>query len=397
MISIAQFLAMQVWFNFSAVIPVVETLWGLTATQSGLIVAFFHIGYVIAVFFYSFLSDRYNPRHSFIFGAFLAGSSGVLFALIAEGFWSALILRTISGIGIAGIYVPGMKLLAEIFPPAQRGKAIGVYVGSLVVGSGFSLLVSGVLIDSLGWSGVILMTSISCLLASALVYLAPIPHDVNLKPVPFSRALLKKVLRKPNLLVNISYSGHCWELYAMWSWIGPFLVYYFKLHGFDSQDAIRYGNLAGSLVIMLGGIATYMGGRLSDRIGRTRAIQIFIVISIACSLSIGWLTFVPVWLMLLIAVIYGYTIIADSPVYNTFITEIADPSTIGLALGIQSVMGFSVTAVSPVVFGLLLDHFHWGMAFTVLGLVTLVTPISVSLLHNMMEKKDIARGFHANH
>jgi MFS family permease len=392
MLSVAQFLAMQVWFNFSAVMPVLKENWELTATQSGTIIAFFHIGYVIAVFFYSFLSDKYNPKYSFIFGAFLAGVSGILFTLFAEGFWTALMFRTLSGIGIAGIYVPGMRILAEIFPSQERGKALGVYVGSLVVGSGFSLLVSGLLIESIGWEGVIILTSLSSLLASCLIYFSPIPTSLRLSSNPLSLALLKKVFKKPNLLVNFSYSGHCWELYAMWAWIGPFFVYYFQLHGYESSQAISYGNMAGSFVIMLGGIATYMGGRLSDRIGRLRAINIFIFMSIACSLSIGWLTAFPVWAILLIALVYGYTIIADSPIYNTAITEITDPQMVGVALGVQSVMGFSATVISPVVFGLLLDTFHWGMAFTVLGLVTLVTPLCVYLLSKIPEKGKLFQG-----
>jgi MFS family permease len=136
-----------------------------------------------------------------------------------------------------------------------------------------------------------------------------------------------------------------------------------------------------------------MGGRLSDRIGRLKAINIFIFISIACSLSIGWLTAFPVWAILLLALVYGYTIIADSPIYNTAITEITDPQMVGVALGVQSVMGFSATIISPVVFGVLLDTFHWGMAFTVLGLVTLVTPLCVYLLSKIPEKGKLFQGY----
>lgn len=391
-LSIAQFLAMQVWFNFSAVLPVLEQEWSLTATESGMIIAFFHIGYVGAVIFYSFLSDKYNPKYSFVFGAFLAGIAGILFSFLADGFWSAVLLRTISGIGIAGIYVPGMRMLAELYPPQKRGQAIGIYVGSLVVGSGSSLLLSGLLIAQLGWSGVVLVTSCLAIVAAVIVQFSAIPNNIKLQGNPLQWRILKKVFRKPNLLINAGYGGHCWELYAMWAWIGPFLVYYFLVQGFSHIDAIRYGNILGALVIMVGGIATFSGGRLSDRIGRIKAINLFLMISIICSLTIGWLTLIPIWLMVFICTIYGFTIVADSPVYNVSITEVADPQVLGIALGVQSVIGFSFTIVSPMVFGIVLDHFNWGAGFTVIGLVTLIAPISMFVLSRIQDQTGLHQG-----
>ncbi|WP_279390808.1 MFS transporter [Alkalihalobacillus sp. LMS39] len=380
----AQFLAMQVWFNFSAVLPVVEQEWQLTPTQSGIIIAFFHVGYVVAIIAYSMLSDKYNPKYSFVFGAILAGLSGLCFSLFASGFWSALLLRTLSGIGIAGIYVPGMRILSSIFPPKQRGKAIGIYVGALVVGSGSSLLVSGLLLNSVGWNGVITVTSLLCLLGAVLVSFLALPQEAFAsRGEPLRLSKIKKVFRKPNLLVNGGYAGHCWELYAMWAWIGPFLVYYLITQGVETSSAIRYGNVFGAIVIMIGGFATYYGGRLSDTIGRIKAANLFLFISIFCSLSIGWLLQAPIWVMVLIALLYGFTIVADSPIYNVAITEVSDPDSVAIALGVQSVFGFTVTIFSPIVFGVVLDHFHWGAAFTVIGLVTIIAPICLFTLQKI--------------
>ena len=381
-LSFAQFLAMQVWFNFSAVMPVVEREWGLSSTQSGIIVGFFHIGYVAAVFFYSFLSDRYNPKYSFMYGALIAGLSGILFSVLAQGFWSALLLRFISGVGIAGIYVPGMKIVAQTSSDRARGAALGLFVGSLVVGSGFSLLVSGLFINLVGWKGVIFITSCSAILAASLIYFSRIPENIHIHNQRLSMALLKRVLTRRNLLVNISYTGHCWELYAMWAWIGPFMVYYFQTH--SVANAISVGNFIGAFVVMIGGVASFIGGRMSDSFGRLKSIKLFIYISIACSLSIGWLTPVSMWILLPLVFAYGFTIIADSPIYNTMITEISDPEFTGIALGIQSVLGFSATIFSPMIFGILLDYFNWGIAFTTIGVMTIITPISISMLRKKL-------------
>ncbi|WP_216829165.1 MFS transporter [Alkalihalobacterium elongatum] len=392
LLSIAQFLAMQVWFNFSAILPVVETEWGLTSTQSGIIIACFHLGYVVAILFYSFMSDKYNPKQSFVYGALIAGSAGILLSIFAQGFWSTLILRTISGIGIAGIYVPGMRIISQLFPSHERGKALGVFVGSLVVGSGFSLLVSGLFIEMIGWQGVVFITSTFCLIASLIAFFVKIPPMPTSNGSAFDLKKIKNVFKKPNLLVNGGYAGHCWELYAMWAWIGPFLVYYFLQQGFEQEAAIRFGNIAGALVIMIGGIATYIGGRVSDAIGRVKAATFFLVISIFCSIAIGWSIQLPIIIMLLLAAIYGFTIVADSPIYNVSITEVADPDVIALALGVQSVLGFTVTIFSPIVFGFFLDQFNWGMAFMVIGLVTIIAPICMLLLGKIQHTTKLHQG-----
>ncbi|WP_332632909.1 MFS transporter [Halalkalibacter flavus] len=380
LLSLAQFLVMQVWFNYSSIIPIIELEWGLSPSQSGFILASFHIGYVLAIIFYSFLITAYNPKYSFVVGAFLAGVSGVVFALFANGFWSALILRTLSGIGVAGIYVPGMKIVAELFPTKKRGRALGIYVGSLVVGSGSSLLISGLFINWIGWQGVILLTSLLSIFAAILILSIRIPSSIRIEGHTLTLTKLRSVFKRKNLLINGGYTGHCWELYAMWSWIGPFFVFYFNNQGYEGETALQLGNTTGALIIIVGGIATYLGGRISDTFGRGQTATAFLLISITCSLVIGWLTFVPIVIMLVVAFIYGFTIVADSPIYNTAISEVTDPELLGIALGIQSVLGFSATIFAPLIFGVILDYYSWGIAFTAIGLVTLLAPICMIFL-----------------
>lgn len=381
-LSIAQFFVMQSWFVYSSILPIIQTDWNLTSFESGFILSFFHLGYVVAVFFFSFLTDKMNPKRLFLFGSLLAGIASLLFALLANGFWTALIFRTLGGIGVAGIYVPGMKLVAHLYPPDKRGNALGIYVGSLVAGSGFSLFTASLFLNWIGWKGVFLLVSLSCFIAYAIIMKMQIANS-TISNHKLSFALIKKVMKKPNTLVSLGYAGHCWELYAMWAWIGPFLVYYFTNHGYSNP--IQLGNLFGSLVIMIGAVATIVGGKLSDRIGRIPTIQLFITLSIICSLGIGWITHLPIWIFLLVVFIYGFVIIADSPIYNTTVTELTDEEHVGLTLGIQSVLGFSFTVMSPMFFGFILEDYGWSLAFTLLGLLTLLTPVTMIMLKRLVK------------
>lgn len=391
-LSFSQFLIMQVWFNFSSILSTLKAAWGLTNFQAGLIVSMFQLGYVMAVFFFSFLSDSRSPQSIFVVGALLTGIASLLFAFFAEGFYSALFFRTLAGIGMGGVYVPGMRLLAGVFPSESRGKAIGIYVGSLVAGSGMSLLLSGLLVKWLSWNGLIILTSVGALVGALLVYfLEQVP--VVMTKTKLSWSLMKSVLNRPNVMMNLGYLGHMWELYAMWPWIGPFLIAMYKLHGYPSETAVMYGNLIGGLSIIIGGLATWIGGTLSDKRGRIRTILTFLLGSIACSFAIGWIGPWSLFAVVAIALLYGFLIIGDSPVFSTAITELVESPIAGLALGIQSVMGFGVTIISPSVFGLVIDTTQsWGLAFASLGVGALIGPLALMFLKKLPESYRMASG-----
>lgn len=391
-ISIAQFMIMQVWYNFSAILSTVRDLWNLTNFQAGMIISGFQLGYVFAVFFFSFLSDSRSPQKIFVFGALVTGISSLLFAFLARDFYSALIFRTLAGIGMGGVYVPGMRLIAGIFPPQSRGKAIGIYVGSLVVGSGSSLLLSGVLVKLLDWDTLIILTSIGALIGAFLVdRMGEVP--LNIVKGEFSWRQVKKAFSRPNVLMNLAYTGHMWELYAMWPWIAPFLVAVFKFHGYSTQNAMMYGNIIGGLSVIIGCIATWIGGLVSDRKGRINSILVFLIGSITCSFTIGWVGEWSIYAVVIMALLYGFFVIGDSPIFSTAITELADPEVTGLALGIQSVMGFGVTIISPTVFGYIVDKTHsWGLAFSSLGLGALLAPLVLIKLSKLPDSYRLASG-----
>lgn len=374
LVSFSQFLAMLIWFNYSAILPLVKADWNLTDGQAGMILSAFQFGYVVSVLILGYLSDRVNPRIIFIISALIAGISGVLFGLYANGFWSGLIFRTIAGIGIGGIYVPGMKYLSSIYPPHTRGKVFGIYVGALVVGSGSSLLFSSPLIAFFGWQEVVIITSLGSFVAALVMamyrYDPPLPE----RPVSISWSLVKKLMTNKKLVnMNIAYTGHMWELYAFWGWIGPFMIFTAVKHGYSIQGAQQLGNLLAGLFIIVGAVGTWIGGELSDHLGRVKILKPLLFIGFLCSLTFGWLANLPLFIIIFIGLIYGLVVAGDSPIYSVAISELSDRSTVGFALGIQQVLGYSITIISPTIFGVILGLFSnetiaWGSAFTLLAL-----------------------------
>jgi MFS family permease len=374
LVSFAQFLSMLIWFNYSAVLPLIQSEWGLTSGQAGIILSSFQFGYVISVFFFGYLSDRINPRIIFIISAFIAGLSGLLFGLFANGYISGLIFRILAGIGLGGIYVPGLKYLSGIYPPHSRGKTFGIYVGALVVGSGSSLLFSSPLISFFGWREVVVITSLGSFLAALMMFLYKVNPEMPKLPPEMSIKLLKSLFKNKNLVaMNLAYVGHMWELYAFWGWVGPFMVFTALTHGFSITEAQQVGNLWAGIFIVIGALGTWMGGELSDRIGRVKALKPLLLIGLLSSLIFGWISSIPFSVVIIIGIIYGITVAGDSPIYSVAISELSTQNTMGLALGMQQVLGYSITIISPSVFGFVLRSFTneaigWGIAFGILAL-----------------------------
>ena len=358
----------QNWYNFSAVLPILQPLWNLTATQTGLIVAAFQLGYVISVLICSFFSDTHSPQKIFILGGLVSGISSLAFVLLANGFFSALILRFIVGIGMGGVFVPGVKIVSTIFPPEQRGKVVGLTVSAMALGSGVSIFYSGVFIAWFSWQALMICTACGAILGSWAVYrLGELPIPTSKLAV--SLALFKKLLNKPTLLINASYIGHMWELYTVWPWIGPFMVFVFATQGYDLKEAAMYGNTLGGISIIVGAIATWIGGKLSDIYGRTKMIAVFLVGSTIISFAIGWMIHVPVGILTIVVIAYGFLVVGDSPILTATVADLSEPEIMGFTLGIQSVVGYRITIISPAVFGIVLDTtLSWGWAFVSLGI-----------------------------
>ncbi|MFQ5794336.1 MAG: MFS transporter [Candidatus Bipolaricaulia bacterium] len=390
LVSVAEFMAMSIWFSFSAIKPLIADQWNITNTDTGLILAAFQTGYILAVPVIGYLTDLFNVRRVFAVSALLAAGLNLAFALLATGMTSALLLRFLVGMAMAGVYTPGIKFLSSWFEPHQRGRAVGIFVGALVAGSASPyLLVS--LADAWGWQSLVFVT-VGGAVAAALLMGLVVP-DADTKELPASRRYNFRILtNKPMTLMNAGYVSHMWELYAMWAWIGPFLVFAFLKQGHSMASANALGGLIAFLIVAVGAPASAFAGILSDKLGRTLVAGLFLVVSGVISLIYGFLALAPLAVIVIIGLIYGFAIVGDSPVFSTGITELAPEENVGAVLGVQSVLGFGITIVSTFLFGVIVDHSGWEMAFLTLGIGALIGPLAMVWLRRLPEAQKLAGG-----
>jgi len=395
MLCLAEIGTMLVLLNYSAVLPIIKEEWGLSNTQAGLIYSAYQIGYIILVVVLSTLTDYVDAKKIYVVSALWAGVAGITFAVFADSFVSGLILRCLTGFGLAGTYMPGLKMVSARFSSIRRGWAVGLYVGAFSLGTALSLLFSGVLTGLFDWRTAIFVTSLGPI-AGGLLAAFTLDNVPALRTGREKGALRQVFSNRPALLVMVGYAAHMWEMFGMRGWIVAFFAAAMIGRNMDMAVATSYGAVFSAVIIMAGGFSTALAGTLSDRYGRVRTIRVIMFSSAACSLFFGWIRPWPAVVVVLISLVYGVLVTAESSVLSTSVTELVPFEYLGSAMAVQSLLGWTAAAIAPVAFGVVLDLTNpaqkvaelgytplWGPAFIILGLGALLGPPAVTLARKL--------------
>ena len=364
----------------AAALPLLRTEWSASAAALGWVVSAYLLGYALAVLVVLPLTDRVPPSRVIAIGALVTALANLAFAFGAHDILTASLLRVISGFGLAGVYMPGVRLVAQDAEPARRGRAVGLYVAAFYLGGSLSFLATGLLLGPLGWRGAATILGIIGLVALpvAIASTRGIPHMAG------ERAHLDvRVLRNAPLVRTIAaYTGHSWELFIVRAWLAAFLAAAFALRGMSPTEASATASQWAALMLALGVPGVFLGGWASDRVGRTRSALLYALASGAISIGFGSLLLAPWPALIAIGAIYGAIVAADSAVYSTAVTELAPQGRVGSAQAIQAVAGFGIGSIGPVVAGAALDlGSGWIGPFLTAGVVgiAMALPLAIGL------------------
>ncbi len=356
---------MTLWFSASAVVPGLIAAGLISSARGSLLTGAVQLGFVggTLISAYFGLPDRLDPRRLFAGAALLGSITNVL--ILATGFDHPLTiaLRFITGIALAGVYPVGMKLAAG-WAGGRLGLMIGALVGALTLGSALPHLFRA--ISDLDW-GVVIAASSLCALVGALLINLTALGPAHARAASFKPAQAWHMLRKPSvLLVNGGYLGHMWELYAMWAWIGSFLIWGLSLDGTTGLEA--NSALMTFIVVASGAVGCLCAGFLADRFGRTTVTMVVMLVSGTCAALIGSAALLGPAFMMAVAVLWGITIVADSAQFSAAMTELCEPSLVGTMLTLQTSMGFLLTFVAIQGMPLAIEWLGWRYAFAVLAI-----------------------------
>lgn len=387
LLATAQLLSMSLWFSGSAVLPALRVEWSLNESTIGWLTIAVQLGFVAGTLLSAFLNlpDILTPKYLVAGSAVLGAAANAAFGYYADGPRLGIALRFLTGMFLAGVYPPGMKILATWFR-RSRGMALGVLVGALTLGKASSYLINGV--GSPIWRNNIIFISLLAVMG-ALVTLLFIDNGPHALPVArFDWRQVIEVFKNRGVrLASFGYFGHMWELYAMWIW-APVMIRASLGQGSRSV----WAEVASFLVIGCGAIGCVVAGFVADRVGRTLVTSVAMGISGSCCLLIGFLFGAHPVLLLLIAAIWGASVVADSAQFSTCVTELGNPQYIGTALTIQTCIGFLLTTISIELVPFFINAVGWRYAFVILAPGPFLGVAAMLRLRSLPEAEKIAHG-----
>ncbi|MDA1348534.1 MAG: MFS transporter [Chloroflexi bacterium] len=388
-ISATLFVLMLPASSYIAAIPDIKTEWGLNNSQAGLVFSAFLAGYAASALLILPLTDRLQPRHIFVGSAVISVVAHILFPLLAQGMLTGILVRAVAGVGLLGMYMPGLRIVSERFSQQGRGLAIGLFVTAQYFANSASLAATGALMAKFDWEEAYLLMALGSAAGLPLAYLLVRRHRTEPGLTATGRIDLTVLRNAATRYLIFGYSLHAAVLFAVRVWLPAFLVAVLVGRGVGDDAAIVKAATYGGLALTVGSLGPVMGGLISDRWGRPTSAAAIFALSGACSWLIGWTGDFPWPLIVAIAVVYGWAIAADSAIYSTGVTEVAKPDRLGSTMAVQAFMGLLGGIVGPILMGLVLDvtddSFRWG--FSSLGVVALVA-IAALLRLRYLERTD---------
>jgi MFS family permease len=387
LLTVALVLGISTWFSATAVVPQLTEAWSLSATGKAWLTISVILGFVVGALVSSTLNlaDRIRPQIVMLVGCVGAGVAN-LGLIWVSGVEIGVVLRFATGFFIAGVYPPSFKLISTWYRHG-RGVALGVLAAGIIAGNASPHLANA--LGGIDWESVIYATTAMSIGGGVVAF------SVKDGPYPFPKTMFDPrqiglvFANRGVRLASIGYFGHMWELFAMAAW---FLIFFGDHLEASGEEALPLAAFITWIVITMGAAGSWIGGYVADRWGRTNFTALMLAISGLCSIGIGLLFDGPTWLVVVVGLIWGFTVVADSAQFSAIVTETGDQAYVGTALTMQIAIGFTISAATIWIIPLFEEAVTWTWAFAVLAIGPIVGIAAMLRLKSLPEAALIAGG-----
>ena len=362
-VALAQFLGMTLWFSATAAAPAIVQEFALSAGATAWLTMAVQAGFVAGTLASAMLNlaDVINPRRLFAMGCAVGAVANAAIAF-APSPAMIMALRFVTGAALACVYPPGMKIAAGWFLE-RRGWALGVLVGALTIGSAFPHFLVWLAAD-VEWRTLLWISS-ALAVGGGILAVAAIEDGPHVAAsAPFDPHAVRRVLQSRGVrLATLGYLGHMWELYAMWAWMAGYAGASLAA---AAQPAGRTASLVAFVAIGSGAAGCVMAGRWADFWGKARVARAAMLTSGACAAAASVVFGQPLFWLLALAVVWGFSVVADSAQFSALVSEHSPRTLVGTALTLQTSVGFLLTTVSMRLVPVVAASVGWRWAFLLL-------------------------------
>jgi MFS family permease len=363
LVAAGQFFGLTLWFSATAAAPALAREFAITGAGVAWLTMAVQGGFVAGTLMSALLNlpDVLNARRLFAAGC-LAGALANAAITITGSPALIIALRFATGVALACVYPPGLKIAAGWFLD-RRGTALGIVVGALTIGSAFPHLLAWAT-TGVSWRMLMICSSLLATAGAAIVGLTVKDGPYVSASAPFDPHAVGIVLRNRDVrLATLGYLGHMWELYAMWTWIPAFATASILASG---GDAGRQGSLIAFIAIASGAVGCVLAGIGGDAVGKARVAGGAMIVSGTCALLAGLSYGGPLVVLIALAVVWGFSVVADSAQFSALVAQFSPRTHVGTALTLQTCVGFLLTMISMRLLPAVAESAGWKWAFLIL-------------------------------
>src|SRR5258708_18066488 len=339
-------------YFWPALLPEMMRRWSLSNSEAGWITAIFYAAYMVSVPVLVTRTDRLDAKRVYLFGVACSVLGHLLFGLLAEGFWSAMALRALTGLGWAGTYMTGLKLLADQVDAKMMSRAVTGHAASIGISGAISYVLGDFLAHEFGWQWAFASAGVTAAIAwltVALLVPSRPPPAKQARPAPALFDFRPVLRNRSAFAYSLAYCVHTLEMNALRGWGVAFLA-------LVAASSSMTGEILSPTVVitvlgLLGTLTSVLGNEASIRFGRRRLIVAAMVLSIVVGALIGFVGSKGYWLAVVLIVIYGMIIWLDSSSLTAGAAGAADPARRGATLAVHSMLGYAGGFVGPLAIG----------------------------------------------